>query len=92
MRDIVLDDVAHEERRQVDADDGIDEKKPVDAGVVEACGEKNLYLTDDPVKHEGCNSGKKAHDKTEQERELLVSDVLFAPLQEALHGGLLFYA
>ena len=50
----------------------------------EAFGEQQLYLIDEPVEGKGGHGHEKAHDKTQDKRELPIRDVFLAPYQDFL--------
>ena len=67
MRDVVLDDVAHEERRQVDADDGVHQVEPVVGVGGEVARQQRHYLVDQPVQHRRCHRCQHAHQERQQQ-------------------------
>ena len=84
MRNIVLDDEAHKERREIDAHHWIDQIEPVGSRPIELTGEQHHNLIDDPVQGIGSNSGEEAHDECEDDHEHPLADVLHAPFVQAL--------
>ena len=92
MRDIVLDDIAHEERRQIDTHHRIDQIEPVGTSTVELAGEQHHDLIDHRVKDEGSHSGKETHYQREDDHEHLLADMLLSPLMQPMkHRWFLFY-
>ena len=77
--DIILDDITHEQRGEVDTDDGIDKIEPVGTRRLEATRQQHHYLVDDPVEREGCHSRKETHQQREDEHEHPLADVFDTP-------------
>ena len=97
VADVVLDDVFHEERRQVDADDGEDEVEPVERLDVEAGGEQPFYLADETVENKGGKGGEKSHHECQCQGKLPVRDILLAPIVQPVNhvwsfGGLVVWS
>ena len=69
MADVILHDISHEERREVDAYDGIDKIEPVGIGLVERAGEKSHNLVDDAMQHKGSDRGEQTNEEGEKEHE-----------------------
>ena len=84
MRDIVLDDIAHEQGGEIDAHHGIDQIEPVGTSAVEVTGEHKYYLIDDPMEHEGGYGSKEADNQREDDHEHLLADMLHPPLMQPL--------
>ena len=61
--DIVLDNISHEERREIDAYDRINQIEPVIGGSIERTGQQRHDLVDDPVEGIGGNSREKTHEE-----------------------------
>ena len=76
VRDVVLDDVAHEERGEVDADDGVHQVEPVVGVGGEVSRQQRHYLVDQPVQHRCRHSCQHAHHECQQQEEHLVADML----------------
>ena len=79
MGDIILDNITHKERCQVDAHYGIDQVEPVGPGLLERTGEEHHNLIDDPMKREGCHSRKETNQQCQDKDKHPVADVFHAP-------------
>ena len=66
MRDIVFHHIAHEQRGEIDTDDGVDKVQPVERRVVEPRGQQHLNLLDDPVQHVGRHRCQQSDDQCQQ--------------------------
>ena len=66
MRDIVFHHIAHEQRGEIDTDDGVDKVQPVERRVVEPRGQQHLNLLDDPVQHVGRHCCQQSDDQCQQ--------------------------
>ena len=87
MRDIVLDDIPHKERCQVDTHDRIDQIEPVGPGLLEGAGEEHHNLIDNPVEGESCHCREETNEQGQDENEHPVADMLHAPLMQALEDS-----
>ena len=72
MRNIVLNDIAHEERSDIDTDNRIDQVEPVERRSRKTLSKKQLYLADKPMQRESGNGSKQSHKETQDKRELPV--------------------
>ena len=84
MRDVILDDISYEERRQIDTHNRINQIEPVGMTLFEWAREQQDYLVDDPMEEEGSHSGKKAHQQGENNHKRLLADMLHSPLMQPL--------
>ena len=84
VRDIVLDDISYEQRRQIDTNNRIDQIKPVSSRTVEGTGEQIYDLVDDPVEHKGRHSRKEADYQREDDHKHLLADMLHPPFVQPL--------
>ena len=66
VRDVVLHHVAHKERGEIDANDGIDQIEPVERRVVESGREQQLDFLDEPVQNKSSHCCKEANGQCEQ--------------------------
>ena len=80
VRDIILDDISDEQRRQVDTHDRIDQIKPVGACAIELACKQQYDLIDDPMEHKSSHGRKEADKQSENDHEHLLADMLHAPL------------
>ena len=88
VTDVVLDDILHEERCQVDADDGEDKVEPVEGLDVETGSEQPFYLADETVEDKGSKGGEKSHHECQCQGKLPVRDILLAPIVQPVdHFG-----
>ena len=72
MRDVVLDDIAHEEHREPDAHDGQHQVEEIMGGGVEARRQQVLDEADELVQHGSCHGGKDAYEEREDNHQLLL--------------------
>ena len=84
MRDIVLDDISDEQRRQIDTDNGINQIKPVGSSTVEGTGKQIYNLVDDPMEHKSRHSRKEADNQREDDHKHLLADMLHPPFVQPL--------
>ena len=87
VRDVVLHQVFHEQRRKPDAHHGKQKVEPVDARHVEPRREQQLYLVDKQMQHVACHGCKKSHKQRQQQREVTVGDATAAPGNYLLQHG-----
>ena len=85
VRDIVLDNVAHEERGQVDTDDGIDQVEPVVGVSLEVTRQQCHDLVDESMEHEGRHRRQQTYQERQDKQKHLVAHVLHAPLVQPLY-------
>ena len=84
MGDIVFDDIAHKQRRQIDTYDRIDQIEPVGTCAVERTGKQQHDLVDDPMEDESSHCRKEANNQSENDHEHLLADMLHPPLVQPL--------
>ena len=84
MTDIVLHHVADEQSGQEDAHHRIDQIKVVGLRRIEIVRQEVLYTVYDDLQYQCGKRRKDTYQKTENQDELLLLDILFAPDNETL--------
>ena len=84
MGDIILNYIAHEQRSEIDAYDGIYQIEPVGPRTTEVTGQHIHNLIDDPVEYESCYRGEEADNQCEDDHEHLLTDMLHPQLMQSL--------
>ena len=84
MGDIILDDITHEERRQVNTHHRINQIEPVGTSPVERTGEQQDNLVDNPMKRECSDSSEETHDESKRQEEHSVAHMCHSPFMKAL--------
>ena len=73
MGDIILDDIAYEQRSEIDAYDGINQIEPVGTRTAEVTGQHIHNLIDDPVEYKSSYCGEEADNQCEDDHEHLLT-------------------
>ena len=84
MRDVILDDIAHKKRCQVDTHHGIYQIEPVGSRMVKGAGEQLHNLVDNPMEHKCSHRGEETDNQREDDHEHPLADVLHPPFMQAL--------
>ena len=88
MADVILDDVTHEERGDVYADDGIDQEKRVRCLYIELIREEVLYVVYEVLEEQSGKGGEYAHDEAHEQDGLGLAEVHASPDEETLDEGI----
>ena len=83
MADVVLYDIADEQSRQENADDGIHQVKGVGTSGIETVGQEVLYLMDEPFQEESGESGQYTDHQTNYQDEFLFAEIHPPPDEQA---------
>ena len=86
--------MAHEERRQVDTYDWVDQVEPVGVRPLELAGQQGYYLVDDAVQHESGYGSKEADAERQYQQQHFLADMLLAPCVQTGkdRGGFCLYS
>ena len=82
VADVVPHHISDEEHRQPNADNGIDEVKPVGSRHDEFVRQKVLYLSDKPLQEQARTSRKDADQKADEQHEVVVGEMPAPPTNE----------
>ena len=80
MRDIILDNIAYEERGEIDADDGIDQIEPVVGVSMELTRQQVDNHVDESMQHVSSHCRQQAHDERQDKQKHLVAHVGYTPV------------